>query len=209
MITEYKGNLLNSKADVIAHQTNCAGVMGAGVALQIKEQLLAEGEYLKYVGFCNNTPSKEQLGGMQLLKTKDHRLVANLFGQNRPQSCGIATDYDALKKALNTLHRWAKYSHFSVAVPGLLGCGLAGGDWKVVRQLLEEIFSDDDVSLEIVYFDEKDFLNWVKYYKGYVIEDAFGMDGFTVFFEGDDVFFDTRAEAIKFIDGINKGGMRV
>ena len=53
------------------------------------------------------------------------------------------------------------------------------------------------------------FLNWVKYYKGYVIEDAFGMDGFTVFFEGDDVFFDTRAEAIKFIDGINKGGMRV
>lgn len=203
MITEYKGNLLDSKADVIAHQTNCAGVMGAGVALQIKEQLLAEGEYIKYVGLCNYAPSKELLGGMQLLKTKDHRLVANLFGQNRPQSSGVATDYDALRKAINALHRWAKYNLFSVAVPGLLGCGLAGGDWKVVRQLLEEIFSDDDVSLEIVYFDEKDFLNWVKYYKGYVIEDAFGMDGFTVFFEGDDIFFDTRAEAIKFIDGIN------
>lgn len=203
MITEYKGNLLDSKADVIAHQTNCAGVMGAGVALQIKEQLLAEGEYLKYVGFCNNTPSKEQLGGMQLLKTKDHRLVANLFGQNRPQSSGIATDYDALRKALNALHRWAKYNHYSVAVPGLLGCGLAGGDWKVVRQLLEEIFSDD-VSLEIVYFDEKDFLNWVKYYKGYVIEGSiYTNGGFTVFFEGDDIFFDTKDEAIAFIDAIN------
>lgn len=32
------GNLLDAKTDVIAHQVNCQGVMGAGIALQIKNK---------------------------------------------------------------------------------------------------------------------------------------------------------------------------
>ena len=33
-----KGNLLDAQTDVIAHQVNCQGVMGSGVAKQIKEK---------------------------------------------------------------------------------------------------------------------------------------------------------------------------
>jgi O-acetyl-ADP-ribose deacetylase (regulator of RNase III) len=37
-ISIIEGDLLDQKADVITHQVNCLGVMGAGVALQIKNK---------------------------------------------------------------------------------------------------------------------------------------------------------------------------
>ena len=37
MITVINGDLLSSQEDYICHQVNCMGVMGAGVALQIKK----------------------------------------------------------------------------------------------------------------------------------------------------------------------------
>ena len=44
---EVKGNLLEADVDVIMHQVNCKGVMGAGVARQIRQKLLSEEEYQK------------------------------------------------------------------------------------------------------------------------------------------------------------------
>ncbi len=38
MIKIIDGNLFDTKAKIIAHQVNCRGVMGSGVALQIKER---------------------------------------------------------------------------------------------------------------------------------------------------------------------------
>ena len=32
------GNILDAQTDVIAHQVNCQGVMGAGLAKQIREK---------------------------------------------------------------------------------------------------------------------------------------------------------------------------
>ena len=47
MIYEVKKDLLTSEG-IIAHQVNCKGVMGAGVAKQIKEKLLPADEFKKY-----------------------------------------------------------------------------------------------------------------------------------------------------------------
>ena len=47
MIYEVKKDLLTSEG-IIAHQANCRGVMGAGVAKQIKEKLLPADEFKKY-----------------------------------------------------------------------------------------------------------------------------------------------------------------
>lgn len=45
MIYEIKGDLLKAEETFIAHQVNCKGVMGAGVAKQIKNKLLAPIEF--------------------------------------------------------------------------------------------------------------------------------------------------------------------
>jgi len=37
MIKNINGNVLHSRADVIIHQVNCLGFMGAGIAAQIRK----------------------------------------------------------------------------------------------------------------------------------------------------------------------------
>lgn len=42
MIIDKIGDILHTEADVICHQVNCKGVMGAGLAKQIRNQLLSQ-----------------------------------------------------------------------------------------------------------------------------------------------------------------------
>jgi O-acetyl-ADP-ribose deacetylase (regulator of RNase III) len=59
--TVVDGDLLDQKTDVIAHQVNCLGVMGAGVALQIKNKWPEV--YEGYKNFCHDELNR--LGAMQ------------------------------------------------------------------------------------------------------------------------------------------------
>ena len=45
MLKERKGNLLQADTPMIAHQVNCQGVMGAGIARQIRKDFLTAGQY--------------------------------------------------------------------------------------------------------------------------------------------------------------------
>ncbi len=49
MIKHVDEDLLQVQADVIAHQVNCQGVMGAGIAKQIRNRLLSREQFLEYV----------------------------------------------------------------------------------------------------------------------------------------------------------------
>ncbi|MDM5320060.1 hypothetical protein QUF57_08725 [Bacillus pumilus] len=40
MIKKVDGNILETSEDIICHQVNCKGVMGAGLAKQIKSKYL-------------------------------------------------------------------------------------------------------------------------------------------------------------------------
>lgn len=40
MIKIIQGDLLEAKENIIAHQVNCKGVMGSGVAKQIKQNII-------------------------------------------------------------------------------------------------------------------------------------------------------------------------
>lgn len=152
MLRHYIGDLLGSTTNVIAHQTNCVGVMGAGVALQIRRKLLTSEQYEEYQEKCKTMP----LGECQLLQIEDNRYVANLFGENIPTGDEVDTDYDALRKAMTALADFCRTNNYSVSFPGLLGCGLAGGDWNIVMPMIKEIFSDIDT--RIVWFREADYM---------------------------------------------------
>ena len=52
MIIDKIGDILHTEADVICHQVNCKGVMGAGLAKQIRNQLLSEEQYRTYQEIC-------------------------------------------------------------------------------------------------------------------------------------------------------------
>ncbi len=157
MIEIVNGDLLKADLPIIAHQTNCLGVMGAGIARSIKYKWSIV--YSQYVNYCKSFKySKDLLGKCQVCLTCDKpiNLIANLFGEYSFTEAVVPyenrhTDYDALKNALLDLKAFCKTEGLTkVGIPYKLGCGLAGGDWDgVVYSMLQEIFNDNEITLYI------------------------------------------------------------
>ena len=52
-----------------------------------------------------------------------------------------------LERALNWVKKKVIDEKLSVAIPYGIGCGIANGDWNKVYKIIEEVFSDYDVTL--------------------------------------------------------------
>ena len=161
MIKEMKDDLLATKEGVIAHQVNCQGVMGAGVAKQIRSKLLTPCQYQTYRNKCRKF-GKNLLGTCYLDKIENRPLyVAHLFGENVPTGRGLDTDYDALEEAVINLKITARQHQLPVAIPGYLGCGLAGGDWEYVyKHILVPHFKGYPYGLTIIYVMDSIKMLW-------------------------------------------------
>ena len=143
----YHGDLItDSKVDVICHQTNCQGVMGAGIAKQIYGTYPRVFE--QYQLFCSakRASGSSPLGSCQLVFTDETktRIVANLFGQEHYGRNKRQTDYVALQNALRLLanNRFLRERKLSLGFPYLIGCALGGGDWNIVYQMIERELSE-------------------------------------------------------------------
>ena len=152
MIREKKGDLLEITEGVIAHQVNCQGVMGAGVAKQIRSKLLTVSQYQAYRYKCKKFGA-DLLGTCYLDKIEGRPLyVAHLFGENIPTGTGLDTDYDALEEAVINLKITAGQHNLPIAIPGYLGCGLAGGNWDYVYDhILVPHFKGYPYGMTVVY----------------------------------------------------------
>ncbi|WP_289139170.1 macro domain-containing protein [uncultured Brevibacillus sp.] len=141
------GDLLKASEDIIGHQVNCKGVMGSGVAKLIKEKYPEAFDFYKEK--CNTTVNKQELLGVcQLVECENGKTVANLFGQFKyGRGKEQYTDYAALERALIDLKKSAMITNHSIALPFHIGCGLANGSWDVVSKMIDEIYSDYDVTL--------------------------------------------------------------
>lgn len=132
--------------NIIGHQVNCRGTMGAGLAKLIKDTYPFV--FKQYKAACDLMKPHKLLGECQIVWHSKGKGVANLFAQlNYGRSKDIYTDYNALRKALVELKHISEVNSVTVALPYNLGCGLANGEWSVVMQIIEEVFSDNEVTL--------------------------------------------------------------
>lgn len=128
-----KQNILNVTGPaVICHQVNCLGIMGAGIALQIRKEW--ENVYIAY-----RDKDDWQLGDCQLVTIGDAQFIANLAGQDGTGRDSRQTDYDALGRAFRQARDFARANELQLYVPHMMGCGLAGGDWSVVSAMIKDI----------------------------------------------------------------------
>ena len=144
MIRVINGDLMNAKEDIIAHQSNCKGVIDSDIANQLNDKY--ENFYKYYSEFCE----EKCLGRCQLIKVNNNRhikYIANLFGQDNYGKYKQYTEYDKLRNALIELKEFAKLKNLSIALPYKIGCQTAGGDWDIVYTMLENIFLDYDITL--------------------------------------------------------------
>ena len=144
-----RGDLLEADADIICHQVNCQGVMGAGVAKQIADKW--PNVKKEYVKFCNGKKKQNLLGEIQLVaanggfQQEGDPLILNIFGQLYYGHDGVYTDYSALTKAFRKMNQL--YKGKTLAFPYGFGCGLAGGDWQDVEPMLVRLLPDCDVKI--------------------------------------------------------------
>lgn len=139
MIKHIKCNIFDCGVSIILHSVNCKGVMGAGLAKQIREKY--PNVYSTYCKHCHD--AKEPLLGSWLaVKANDGKWIINLFGQDGFGRDKRYTDYDALKKSMYGAK--AALGDVPIAIPYKLGCGLGGGDWNIVYGIIEEVFGDNE-----------------------------------------------------------------
>lgn len=130
MFTTKKGNILEATETIICHQVNCRGVMGAGLANQIRRNYpQVYKAYKKYA-------SPECLGKVQLVPINSKQCIANIFGQLNYGTKTVQTDYKAIARAFSVLNN--RFPGCSVAIPYKMGCGLAGGDWNTMLKTITE-----------------------------------------------------------------------
>ena len=142
MKLEYeKGNIVTGNYPVFCHQVNCKGVMGAGLAKQIREK--HPHVYTEYKELCET--EKDLLGHILLSHGQglNGRICVSMFAQDGYGRDKRYTDYtafinclDALAKQMNNYSVEGYYN--TIAFPYGIGCGLAGGDWVIVQGMLED-----------------------------------------------------------------------
>ena len=149
------GNIFDCTEDIICHQTNCQGVMGHGIALQVKNRYPVVFE--AYTDLCKHwAGDKEDLLGRTLIvDTKTDKYIANIFGQINYGE-GLQTDYERLKKGLIVVRDYAEENNLSVAIPYKIGCGLANGDWNIVYQDIVDVFKNSSVPCKIYRFERNE-----------------------------------------------------
>ena len=141
MITYKKGNLLSAKEKVIAHQVNCFGAAAGLAAAIFRKWPTAESDYQQLV---KRVPAKSLLGMAQFTgeqRDRTRHIICNLYGQFNP-----GADYNPkrLEQALEMLGNTARIMNWSVALPYKLSCGICGGDWDEVLQIIERTMEGVD-----------------------------------------------------------------
>lgn len=142
MINYKSGNLLDVKQGIIVNGCNTLGVMGAGVALAIKEKYPECFE--AYTQFLNEMEEREHaLGDVCYFRVDDNLIIANAFTQ---RSIGMRdgkppASYDAIGSCFANIRKLAISEKMEIHYPKI-GAGLGGLSWNKVARIIEDELFD-------------------------------------------------------------------
>jgi len=144
MLTFTTGNLLESSADAVVNTVNCVGVMGKGLALQVKQSYPAV--FKRYAADCKK--GLVQLGRVHIVDRQS--LEPPFFIINFPTKghWKARSNFEDIRLGLKSLRQTlSDFKIKSIALPPL-GCGLGGLDWANVKALIEtELAGLDGVNI--------------------------------------------------------------
>ncbi len=137
---------------VIVHIVNDAGKWGKGFVLAVSARWPdAKHRYQSWA--ANNGDDADApfaLGAVQFVSVEPDLTIANLVGQQGTARRGGKPPirYEAVRTGLQTVRVRAKENNGHVCMPRI-GCGLAGGNWEIVRGIIAEELTDFDVPVTV------------------------------------------------------------
>ncbi len=141
MIREISGDLLLSKAQVIAHGVAPNDNFHSGLALALREEWPAL--YKDFRHYCQST--HPAAGELWVWMGADGKHIVNLFTQEAAYEHGAHPGKASTKHvghALRALRRLIEKEGFSSVALPRLATGVGGLDWAEVRPLVEEHLGD-------------------------------------------------------------------
>lgn len=136
------GDMLQLKSGIIVHGCNAQGVMGGGIAWQIRNQYPQA--YEEYVG-VHKAEGGLRLGDV-IFTTIDQAaglFIANAITQKYYGTSGKKyVSYKAVFEAMKTVAEFSEDIGIPVHYP-LIGAGLAGGDWSIIQPVIDAAFKQD------------------------------------------------------------------
>lgn len=141
MITYLKGDATEpcKTPAVIVHVCNDLGKWGAGFVLALSKKW--RGPELAY-----RTKKNYELGQVNAVYVDSDIMVANMIAQSgtRSKDNPVPLRKKALAECLLAVDKLASANNMSVHMPRI-GCGLAGGKWEEVEQIINLILDDAEV----------------------------------------------------------------
>lgn len=147
-----EGDATNPEADgarVIVHVCNDVGGWGQGFVMALSANWSEpEHEYRRWSKRRSNPPFK--LGHVQFVEVEKQMWVANLIGQHdiRGRAGRVPVRYEAIREGLERVADFALEHSATVHMPRI-GCGLAGGQWDDVEQIVDEQLCRRDVDVTV------------------------------------------------------------
>ena len=130
-------SLFGIKKGIICQQVNCQNVMGAGLAKAIYEQYPnVKTDYHKSFKYFSKT---EIFGKYRLIEISQGLFVANIYSQfNYGNSNKTGIVYTDNQKLINAIKNIGEtYTQYNIYIPEKIGCGLAGGNWELIKNQIK------------------------------------------------------------------------
>lgn len=145
-LIKIRGDLLASDATFICHQVNCMGVMGSGVAKQVREKW--PHVYKDYCdAFYRHSNEMELMGEITVTPINNAQFVVNMFSQYKYGYDGQRyTNYEAFARCLERIHAVSNPGD-TIAFPRLIGCDRGGANWAIIKTMIEEMLPDREIEI--------------------------------------------------------------
>jgi len=140
--------------DVITHGCNCFCTMGAGIAPQIKnafpdawqaDQRTHKGDIMKLGCYSYADIEVEDRGWLTIINS----YTQYNYGKNHEDGDDKPIDYEALILVLRKINK--NYKGKTIGLPKI-GAGLAGGDWTIIKKIIEVELKN--MNVVIVHYDK-------------------------------------------------------
>lgn len=158
MIEYIKGDLLSwpNNINVILHGCNTQGKMKSGLAKQISEKYPKAVEVdqyaLKY--------GENKLGRFSVAILDDEKRIINGYIQDEIGTEKRRVNYESLYQILEMLEQILSNANknegknYILGIPAI-GCGLAGGDIRILKAMLEVVFKESELKVYFVEYEQK------------------------------------------------------
>jgi len=148
-IETVQGDLFSVTEGYIVHGCNAQGVMGSGVAKIVKEKYFSA---FKLYAEClqrKRVKGDSALGTCTYSVQPDNLIIVNAVTQEYYGGGGkLYTDYDAIECCFsNLIDEIDQHKDIFKNVPNvinfpLIGCGLGGGEWNIVSEIIDHVVDD-------------------------------------------------------------------